>query len=654
MMNRLEIGVKAGVVVILLLIVLIGCLSYQITTHLLDYAENVSLPLQTREQALRVLVSMDDLETGMRGFVITGNEQSLEPYTNSMARAQKDDEEFFGLLANNPGNAQAAIELKQLVDNERTITKHAVELRHTAGFAPAAQWVNQGDGKREMDRIRLLISRIIATENVLIWAQEVQGRQTKIGAQRTLRMVGADCAFAVALLAAGAYFLKRDFRRRGLADRRAGQHLVAAKETAESANRAKSEFLANMSHEIRTPMTAIMGFSDILVSNGQNEAERAESVQVIRRNGLYLLELINGILDLSKIEEGHMVVESIPCDLAVMLADLQEIMRPRAAEKGLEFEMRLSSPIPRVIHTDPIRLRQILLNLLGNAIKFTSAGKVTMTIGDREPEPGHGLCVKVIDTGIGMTAEQIERLFRPFAQADESVTRKFGGTGLGLAISRRLARLLGGDIVVKSELGVGSTFKMHLGEKPSTDWEMLTVLPQTLQPSVVLSEVGENVSLHGRILIAEDGQDNQCLFSMHLRGSGAEVVIAENGQIAVDMVANSPFDLIFMDMQMPVMDGYTATIELRRTGCTTPIVALTAFAMATDRKKCLDSGCNDYLTKPIDRQNSLESGKQIYGKNNDNFPSQTFPRSRLLIGRRADQKHPDDPTGNDGDPYRVR
>ncbi len=389
--------------------------------------------------------------------------------------------------------------------------------------------------------------------------------------------------------------------------KRAEVDLSKAKEAAELANRAKSEFLANMSHEIRTPMTAIMGFADIILQPNQPDAERLECVQIIRRNSVYLLDLINGILDLSKIEGGLMTVESLPCEVTTLLADLVAVVRPRASEKGLEFEVIIKCPIPRFIQTDPMRLRQILTNLLGNAIKFTPAGKITMTVRSEDPEAGHLLCVEVADSGIGMTAEQLARLFRPFSQADESITRKFGGTGLGLTISRQLARLLGGDVEVDSKPDIGSTFTLRVDGGSFAAVEMLTKLDETMLPSAAPADNWQDVPLHGRVLLVEDGRDNQRLLSTHLRCCGAEVVIAENGKIGVDLEAESSFDLILMDMQMPVMDGYTATAELRSRGCKVPIIALTANAMAEDRKKCEASGCSDYLTKPVERDVLLKT-----------------------------------------------
>jgi PAS domain S-box-containing protein len=397
--------------------------------------------------------------------------------------------------------------------------------------------------------------------------------------------------------------------------KRLADALTKATREAETANRSKSEFLANMSHEIRTPMGAILGFAEMLLHRSPEECAQAGCVAIIQRNALHLLELINEILDLSKVESGQIQVERVTCELPALLSEVISLMRPRATEKGLEFGVAFDGPIPRVIQTDPLRLRQILVNLLGNSVKFTLSGKIAMRIADEGAgAPNIVLRVDVIDSGIGMAPELVGRLFIPFTQGDASITRKFGGTGLGLTISRQMARLLGGDVTVTSQPGIGSTFTLKIDAGPSAGVERVEGLTEATLPATMNEKADAKIRLDGRVLLVEDGADNQRLLRMQLGDAGASVTSALDGRSAVDLAAKRPFDLILMDMQMPVMDGYAATTELRRRGLTTPIIALTAFAMAEDRDKCLAAGCSGYLSKPVDEEKLLRAVQECLGK----------------------------------------
>jgi PAS domain S-box-containing protein len=391
---------------------------------------------------------------------------------------------------------------------------------------------------------------------------------------------------------------------------------------AETANAAKSEFLANMSHEIRTPMTAILGFTELVENNIEccttcpkhqtcnTRVQNKQNIQIVQRNGEHLLGLINDILDLSKIEASKMNVERVECHPIGIVEEVLSLMRVRAIGKGLTLEASYELPLPERIWSDPTRVRQVLVNLIGNAIKFTSEGRVEVTVRHRPAAEGQAqLELEVRDTGIGMTAEQIAGLFRPFAQADESTTRRFGGTGLGLAISRKLAQAMGGDVKVESRLGEGSVFTLVVAAQAVDSSEVVNNLSEI--PARTIGQPNDSSiqssGVHGRVLLAEDGQDNQTLISTILHKAGAEVDIVVNGCQAVEAVesaqrARRPYDIILMDMQMPEMDGYQAASKLRRMGIHTPIVALTAHAMASDRQKCLDSGCSEYVAKPIQRQ----------------------------------------------------
>ncbi|MFI5316517.1 MAG: ATP-binding protein [Myxococcota bacterium] len=381
--------------------------------------------------------------------------------------------------------------------------------------------------------------------------------------------------------------------------------LEAARNDAQRANRSKSAFLANMSHEIRTPMTAILGYADLLLDEEmQLGDEPRRLLEIVRRNGGHLLDVLNDILDLSKIEAGRLEVELIPTSLAHIVSEIASLMRVRADEKGIALEVAFETPIPSAVQSDPTRMRQAVVNLLGNAIKFTERGSVRLAVSyDPESERAR---IEVRDTGIGIAPEKRDGLFRAFEQADSSITRRFGGTGLGLAITKRIAILLGGDCSVRSEVGRGSTFTFELKAHPSPDSQLLHAVGDAeLQRDTRRTSSAEPIS--ARILLAEDGADNQRLISLVLRKAGADVSVVENGQMALERAERESFDLILMDMAMPVMDGYTAARSLRARGIDVPIVALTAHALAGEREKCLEAGCDAYLTKPIDRFDLLAS-----------------------------------------------
>jgi len=405
----------------------------------------------------------------------------------------------------------------------------------------------------------------------------------------------------------------------------ANRRLQEAIEAARSASRSKSEFLANMSHEIRTPMTAILGFIDVLEETvsaleGQARASALDCIRTVRRNGRHLLQIINDILDLSKIEAGKLEVESVRCHPAQLVADVCALMRPRAEEKGLSLEVQWEGAIPEAICSDPTRLRQILINLVGNAVKFTETGSVRVCVRYLPaPDGADGAArptmqFEVIDTGIGMTPEQCARLFEPFEQGDTSTTRRFGGTGLGLAISRRLAERLGGTIEVFSTPGAGSTLRLTVAAAPAEGAGMTEPPPARetspeAEPPAGSEEAGRLERC--RILLAEDAVDNRKLISHFLRRAGAALDMAENGQEAVRMAteaaaAGRAYDAVLMDMQMPVMDGYEATRRLRAAGYRGAIIALTANAMAGDHLRCTEAGCDAYATKPIRRDLLIE------------------------------------------------
>ena len=377
--------------------------------------------------------------------------------------------------------------------------------------------------------------------------------------------------------------------------------LERTNEIAEAANHAKSTFLANMSHEIRTPLNGILGFTDLLQKGAEeNTSERMEWLSTIHSSSRHLLSLINDILDISKIEAGQLELESVPFNPSDVLAETASLLRPRAIEKNIAFDVQFQSPVPRMVSGDPTRFRQVLVNLAGNAIKFTDRGVVQMIARYLGDPAGGELVVDIADTGVGIPESKLQVVFEPFIQADATVTRKFGGTGLGLAISRRIARALGGDIIVRSEFGRGSIFTFAVPVTP-IDGIMIDAAAEVRDCAAAAAATTERPALRlaGRILLVEDGEVNRKMLKLVLTRCGLTVVTAENGQAGVELARRESFDVILMDMQMPVMDGYAATRILRREGVTTNIIALTANAMRGDEEQCRAAGCTGYLTKPI-------------------------------------------------------
>jgi signal transduction histidine kinase/DNA-binding response OmpR family regulator len=563
--------------------------------RMVDSAEWVSHThevIATLEATSRSLAEAESIE---RGYIITGHESYIGPFEVTVFQAKNLVARLQNLTADSLSQQRRILTLKPLVLDKLEFMEKAISIRRRNGLSAAEEVLNTDAGQRLMDNIRTSISGLRREEETLLGERNERfGLIVKDGWTIFLLAMGLNFCTVIFSL----FMVNRYIRHR----RETESTLKEAKEIAESANTAKSAFLANMSHEIRTPMTAIVGYADLLLDPRQTQSDKLDNLQTIRRNARHLLELINDILDLSKIEAGKMTVERLACDLPQLIGDVVSLMRPRAMEKGLDLKCTFSGAIPRKMMTDPLRLRQILVNLVGNAVKFTEAGYVELRVSCTVKDDEARVRFDVNDTGIGITREQMAKLFQPFNQADESTTRRFGGSGLGLTISQRLSTLLGGTIAACSTADKGSTFSVTLNGGPVADGDLVEGLDESVLQSRTSVPRDPVITLVGRVLLAEDGRDNQRLITLHLRRAGAEVVLAENGRIAVDLATQQHFDLILMDMQMPEMDGYEATSELRRRGLTLPIIALTAHAMADDRSKCLAAGCSDYLTKPVDKE----------------------------------------------------
>lgn len=418
--------------------------------------------------------------------------------------------------------------------------------------------------------------------------------------------------------------------------RRAERDLKLARQEAENASQSKSQFLANMSHEIRTPMNAILGFCDIVSLSNLTDHQKYY-IKTIRNSGKHLLQIINDILDFSKIEAGKLDIVPESCSLPHLLSNVEGMMSALALAKNLNFQVNINSDLPIRLYADPDRITQCLINLINNAIKFTEVGYVYLNIIAEPGVTGTMINFEIQDTGIGIPPDKQQKIFESFKQADAGTTRKYGGTGLGLAITKQLAELMGGSLTLKSEAGQGSTFSFRVpaGVNLIQEETFNHYNPKTLE------DTHQDITLKtfkGHVLVAEDITANQVLIKLMLERLNLQVTIAEDGKKAVYEAQNRNFDLILMDVQMPVMSGHEATVKLRQSGCNTPIIALTAHALQEDIDKCLNCGCNAYLSKPIEFNKMIDTLSQFLHETSD-FESSTDTITDTVLNPLKSENH---------------
>jgi len=579
----------------------------RVRAHWIDYQRTVSIE-RHELQTVATEMGYTGLIHDLKNLVLRGNTSYHEDVVYHHKRIHQSLDRYAKVEGLEENDLEAIELLREMADRYLAAADRVAQAQSSPVGVPASDIagidamvrINDTPYKQAMDTLRT---------NADARAKQYEYELTTF-LGRTLLVVGVLTLLGlVAVVGVGGLLC----RRIATTTLREQEQLTEQRLKAEAASLAKSQFLANVSHEVRTPMTAILGFADLLEEPDCDSQARQEYVETIRRNGEHLISILNDVLDLSKIEAGRMTIEPRSVELRELVEEVLSLMRPRAQQRDLTFEAEFMPGVPETICTDPLRLRQVLVNLVGNAIKFTEEGGVRVIIrGNRQHS---WLSVEVIDSGVGISPQKLDKLFQPFEQGEAGMARRYGGSGLGLALCKRFIEMLGGRLSVASTLGEGSAFWFNLpttlqeGAQPadaapamSTDASVAKPVDEPALPPVPKTLV----PLAGRVLLAEDGPDNQRLIRHLLTGLGLEVDLVDNGKDAVDHALRArddgrPYDLIFMDMQMPVLDGYAATTQLRAAGYRWPIVALTAHAMHEDFGRCIDAGCDDYASKPIDK-----------------------------------------------------